>query len=708
MPKQTQMQASSSSADIHAFIVDENALLNNSANAALNDNYKRTNTTDDYDLPNDSHYEYQNLLSTSNLSPNLNDLENNQLKSMINPQRSTIYIIILTVILGALQLSWCTEFAEGTPFLLSLGISKKVLSLIWIAGPLSGTIGQPIVGILSDNSAFSIGKRRPFIILGSILTSLSLVYLSNSVDIIRLFLPNDSSIDYIHRKTIPFASFGIYLLDFSIQFIQATSRALIIDNIPINQQNLANAYAARMIGSFNIFGYYLSSIELKKIYPLNLISNNQFKLLSFCSIFILSLFTIVVTILIKEQNPKNDFLHNSNTNATTTTTTTTNNNNNNNNNSVSSQFKNFFKKLYLTIKFKLSPQIKLINFVEFFAWIGYFPMLFYTTTYVGEIYIFQYLNQRKNDGLPPLLDNSALSQLKEESVRKGSQALLVHSVSSLFIVIFLPLLVNSNLFNFNTIHTNILSFSFIKSPTVKNFWIISHIIFIICMSSTFFIQNFYQIIIMYCFLGIPWGSALWAPFVLIGEELTRIKHYKTSLKQFILNNNNNDINDILNDQSTSYSSNYDNDNDNDNDNEIININTNINTNTNANINIQTNYSNKVFNFKKYEHEAGIILGIHNIFVAAPQAISSLLSSILFSFLADDNNNNINKTYKKYYDDDGNVKFDSSLSWIFRFGGLTCLIALLLSLKLKNDEQLDEEYDDCLKIEMSSKSKTNTN
>lgn len=34
----------------------------------------------------------------------------------------------------------------GTPFLLSLGISEQVTSLVWLAGPISGLIAQPLIG----------------------------------------------------------------------------------------------------------------------------------------------------------------------------------------------------------------------------------------------------------------------------------------------------------------------------------------------------------------------------------------------------------------------------------------------------------------------------------------------------------------------------------------------------------------------------------
>ena len=41
-----------------------------------------------------------------------------------------------------------TDFAGryGTPFLLSLGVSEQLTSLVWLAGPISGLIAQPLIG----------------------------------------------------------------------------------------------------------------------------------------------------------------------------------------------------------------------------------------------------------------------------------------------------------------------------------------------------------------------------------------------------------------------------------------------------------------------------------------------------------------------------------------------------------------------------------
>jgi hypothetical protein len=88
---------------------------------------------------------------------------------------TTIEMITLTVAMGGAQLTWTVEMAcvslslraserarggetrrglihgavgdrFGTPYLLSMGLSKEATSLVWLAGPLSGLVVQPVIG----------------------------------------------------------------------------------------------------------------------------------------------------------------------------------------------------------------------------------------------------------------------------------------------------------------------------------------------------------------------------------------------------------------------------------------------------------------------------------------------------------------------------------------------------------------------------------
>ena len=172
--------------------------------------------------------------------------------------KSIWYIVLLTISIGGLQIAWSVEMSNGSPYLLSLGISKSVMALVWIAGPLSGTLVQPYVGMLSDNCRIRWGKRKPFMIGGAIATIVSLMFLSWTKEIVAGFygaLGVDAESDFVKYSIIVTAVLWVYILDFAINTgmsgllpcllrgnslthhaVQAAIRAFIVDCAPAHQQ----------------------------------------------------------------------------------------------------------------------------------------------------------------------------------------------------------------------------------------------------------------------------------------------------------------------------------------------------------------------------------------------------------------------------------------------------------------------------------------
>lgn len=147
--------------------------------------------------------------------------------------KSIWYLILLTISIGGLQIAWSVELSNGTPFLVSLGLSKSLMALVWIAGPLTGTLVQPYVGMLSDRCRVSWGKRKPFMLGGALATMISLMILAWSRNIVGGFLGlfgADPASQGVQVTTIVFAVIWIYILDFSIN----TGRSSLIDTYPIS------------------------------------------------------------------------------------------------------------------------------------------------------------------------------------------------------------------------------------------------------------------------------------------------------------------------------------------------------------------------------------------------------------------------------------------------------------------------------------------
>jgi solute carrier family 45 protein 1/2/4 len=67
--------------------------------------------------------------------------------------------------------------------------------------------------------------------------------------------------------TIGFAVLGFYIMDFSINAVQACLRALVIDLAPTRQQSQASAWASRMLGFGNVMGYFVGFLNLVALFP---------------------------------------------------------------------------------------------------------------------------------------------------------------------------------------------------------------------------------------------------------------------------------------------------------------------------------------------------------------------------------------------------------------------------------------------------------
>ena len=84
--------------------------------------------------------------------------------------------------------------AYATPYLLALGLSKSMLSLVWVAGPLSGLVMQPVIGAISDQSRSKYGRRRPFMVFGSVAVAVCLVLLGWASEIVGWFTADEEKV----------------------------------------------------------------------------------------------------------------------------------------------------------------------------------------------------------------------------------------------------------------------------------------------------------------------------------------------------------------------------------------------------------------------------------------------------------------------------------------------------------------------------------
>ncbi|KAD7479138.1 hypothetical protein E3N88_02274 [Mikania micrantha] len=79
------------------------------------------------------------------------------------PQRPIWQIIMVAAIAAGVQFEWALQLSLLTPYVQLIGVPHTCSSFIWLCGPISGMIVQPLVGYYSNSCTSRFGRRRPFI-----------------------------------------------------------------------------------------------------------------------------------------------------------------------------------------------------------------------------------------------------------------------------------------------------------------------------------------------------------------------------------------------------------------------------------------------------------------------------------------------------------------------------------------------------------------
>ncbi|CAB4496159.1 unnamed protein product [Rhizophagus irregularis] len=546
----------------------------------------------------------------------------------------TVKMILLTQCLAGLQFTWTVELAYGTPYLLSIGLSKSIMSLVWLAGPLSGLIMQPIVGTLSDNSTSRFGRRRPFLLAGSLAVVFAFMFIGWSKEIIGIFFSKESSMMTLLTQCLAVVSF--YVLDFAINCVQASCRVLIVDILPPSQQEEGTAWAGRMVGIGSVLGYFMGFVNLVEVFPF--LGKTQLQVLCVIASILLLVSDALTCWAVTEQ------IYTGSSNKSTSALTAA------------------YETLASIIKSirTLPKYIQQICNVQLFAWIGWFPFLFYSTTWVAEIH-----SRFANDSSEEPSDDSV-----GDSIRAGSFSLLLYSIISLVASFVLPFLISSNdstrpKFSWKQLFQ--IPFVFL---TVPKLWTISHFIFASSMLSTWFVTNGTQANILISLCGIAWAITMWAPFSILGEYIA--KEYRSPKQS-------NDIDDDTNQlmynlvETGAVLEGGDNESE-DND---ENLRTSMRTSTEETTSEIPFIDSHGDISTKDSSEAGVLLGIHNIYIVLPQFLVTIFSSIIFAILEPSGDKN---TIRQHHPHDKNLDADS-IGFVLRVGGFMAIIAGFLSIKL---------------------------
>ena len=94
---------------------------------------------------------------------------------MNKPRMSFWQIVNMNVGFFGIQFSFGLQQSNMSPIYKYLGAHDNILPLLWLAGPMTGLIVQPIIGAMSDRTVSRLGRRTPYFLIGAILCSLCLL-----------------------------------------------------------------------------------------------------------------------------------------------------------------------------------------------------------------------------------------------------------------------------------------------------------------------------------------------------------------------------------------------------------------------------------------------------------------------------------------------------------------------------------------------------
>jgi maltose/moltooligosaccharide transporter len=161
--------------------------------------------------------------------------------SMMKPHLSFWQIVNMNVGFFGIQFSFGLQQANMSPIYQYLGADEGKLPLLWLAGPMTGLLVQPIIGAMSDRTTSRWGRRTPYFLIGAILCSLGL-----------LVMP--------HSPTLWFAAGLLWILDAANNVTMEPYRAYVSDRLNKDQHSLGFLTQSAFTGLAQTLAYLAPSI----------------------------------------------------------------------------------------------------------------------------------------------------------------------------------------------------------------------------------------------------------------------------------------------------------------------------------------------------------------------------------------------------------------------------------------------------------------
>ena len=128
-----------------------------------------------------------------------------------------------------IQFGWGLQLANMSAIYAKLGADASRIPILWLAGPITGLLVQPLIGSMSDRTWCWLGRRRPYFTVGAILASVTL-----------FFMPD--------APALWAAATMLWVLDASINISMEPFRAFVADKLPDAQRTAGFVMQSFFIG----------------------------------------------------------------------------------------------------------------------------------------------------------------------------------------------------------------------------------------------------------------------------------------------------------------------------------------------------------------------------------------------------------------------------------------------------------------------------
>jgi maltose/moltooligosaccharide transporter len=254
------------------------------------------------------------------------------------------------------QFGFALQNANASRILSNLGADLHSLSLFWLVAPTMGLLVQPLVGAASDKTWTRLGRRRPFILAGAVISMLAMFLMPNAPYIIKVGTVG----------ALIFGAVMLALMDASFNVTFQPFRALVADMTPEKQRNLGYSVQSLLINVGAVIGSALPFI-LTAFGASNKTGQGEVPLSVIWSFYIggtILLLSVLITVFRTKEYPPKEFEQYNNISQEDKT-----------------KRESFWKLLV-----KMPKTMRQLAVVQLFSWFPLFLMWVYSTPAIAQHY----------------------------------------------------------------------------------------------------------------------------------------------------------------------------------------------------------------------------------------------------------------------------------------------------------------------------------